>query len=165
MTTAQLILANYRSPKKAFTEKLSEGISETKVFIWLLIACFLQFLARLPLLSREAHLDIDGPSLVSLIGGVLIGSIFLAPLVFYVFSMLLCLVVRFWFRDLKWIYFRGAFFWSLLAISPLVMVRGVLVGVLGSSFYINVLSILVFLYFIILIVSNVRTIDRVMNAS
>jgi len=39
------------------------------------------------------------------------------------------------------------------------------VGVLGSSFYINVLSILVFLYFIILIVSNVRTIDRVMNAS
>jgi hypothetical protein len=36
---------------------------------------------------------------------------------------------------------------------------------LGSSFYINVLSILVFLYFIILIVSNVRTIDRVMNAS
>jgi len=108
MTTAQLILANYRSPKKAFTEKLSEGISETKVFIWLLIACFLQFLARLPLLSREAHLDIDGPSLVSLIGGVLIGSIFLAPLVFYVFSMLLCLVVRFWFRDLKWIYFRGA---------------------------------------------------------
>ena len=165
MTTTQLILANYRSPKKAFTEKLSEGISETKVFIWLLIACFLQFLARLPLLSREAHLDIDGPSLVSLIGGVLIGSIFLAPLVFYVFSMLLCLVVRFWFRDLKWIYFRGAFFWSLLAISPLVLVRGVLVGVLGSSFYINVLSILVFLYFIILIVSNVRTIDRVMNAS
>jgi len=154
MTTAQLILANYRSPKKAFTEKLSEGISETKVFIWLLIACFLQFLARLPLLSREAHLDIDGPSLVSLIGGVLIGSIFLAPLVFYVFSMLLCFVVRFWFRDLKWIYFRGAFFWSLLAISPLVMVRSVLVGVLGSSFYINVLLILVFLYFIILIVSN-----------
>lgn len=45
------------------------------------------------------------------------------------------------------------------------LVRGVLVGVLGSSFYINVLSILVFLYFIILIVSNVRTIDRVMNAS
>ena len=165
MTTAQLILANYRSPKKAFTEKLSEGISETKVFIWLLIACFLQFLARLPLLSREAHLDIDGPSLFSLIGGVMIGSIFLAPLVFYVFSMLLCFVVRFWFKDLNWIYFRGAFFWSLLAISPLVLVRGVLVGVLGSSFYINVLSILVFLYFIILIVSNVRTIDRVMNAS
>ncbi|MBC8410341.1 MAG: hypothetical protein H8E12_16715 [Rhodobacteraceae bacterium] len=149
----------------AFTKKLSEGISETKVFIWLLIACFLQFLARLPLLSREAHLDIDGPSLVSMIGGVLIGSIFLAPLVFYALSMLLCFVFRLWFRDLNWIYFRGAFFWSLLAISPLVLVRGILVGALGANFYINLLSILVFLYFIILIVSNVKTIDRVMNAN
>ena len=79
--------------------------------------------------------------------------------------MLLIGFGRFWFRDLNWIYFRGAFFWSLLAISPLVLVRGILVGALGANFYINLLSILVFLYFIILIVSNVKTIDRVMNAN
>jgi len=165
VSTVQLILASYLSPTKAFTQKLGEGVSETKIFIWLLVSCFLSFLARLPLLSREVHLDVNGPPLDSMIGGVLVSFIFMAPLVFYGLSVILCLLFRVWFNDLKWLYFRGAFFWSLLAVSPLVLVRGVLVGIFGVSAYIDIISVLVFLYFIYILICSVRTIGKVLNGS
>ena len=165
MSTVQLILASYRSPTKAFAQKLGEGISETRIFIWLLVSCFLSFLARLPLLSREAHLDVGGPPLDSIIGGVLVSFIFMVPLVFYALSIVLCLIFRVWFTNLKWLYFRGAFFWSLLAVSPLVLVRGVLVGIYGTSAYINMISVFVFLYFIYILICSVRTISREVNVN
>ena len=156
---------SYRSPKKAFVTKLSEGVSETKIFIWLFVSCFLSFLARLPLLSREMHLNVDSPPFESMIAGILVSSLFMAPLFFYGLSVILCLIFRFWFKGLKWFYFRSAFFWSLLAISPLVLLRGALVGITGINPYINVISILVFLYLIFLLLSSVRTITKVMDVN
>ena len=165
MSTVPLILMSYRSPNKAFVVKLSEGVTETKIFIWLFVSCFLSFLARLPLLSREVHLDIDSPPLDSMIGGILVSSLFMAPLFFYALSVILCLIFRFWFKGLKWFYFRSAFFWSLLAISPLVLIRGALVGITGANPYITFISISVFLYLIFLLVSSVTTITKVMDVS
>ena len=165
MSTVPLILVSYRSPKKAFVTKLSEGVSETKIFIWLFVSCFLSFLARLPLLSREMHLNVDSPPFESMIAGILVSSLFMAPLFFYGLSVILCLIFRFWFKGLKWFYFRSAFFWSLLAISPLVLLRGALVGITGINPYINVISILVFLYLIFLLLSSVRTITKVMDVN
>ena len=165
MSTVPLILMSYRSPKKAFVTKLSEGVSETKIFIWLFVSCFLSFLARLPLLSREMHLNVDSPPFESMIAGILVSSLFMAPLFFYGLSVILCLIFRFWFKGLKWFYFRSAFFWSLLAISPLVLLRGALVGITGINPYINVISILVFIYLIFLLLSSVRTITKVMDVN
>ena len=165
MSTVPLILMSYRSPKKAFVTKLSEGVSETKIFIWLFVSCFLSFLARLPLLSREMHLNVDSPPFESMIAGILVSSLFMAPLFFYGLSVILCLIFRFWFKGLKWFYFRSAFFWSLLAISPLVLLRGALVGITGINPYINVISILVFLYLIFLLLSSVKTITKVIDVN
>ena len=81
------------------------------------------------------------------------------------FLLVVCLIFRFWFKGLKWFYFRSAFFWSLLAISPLVLLRGALVGITGINPYITVISILVFLYLIFLLLSSVRTITKVMDVN
>jgi hypothetical protein len=121
------------------------------------------FLARLPLLSREAHLNPEMPQFESIIGGVLIGSLFVAPLVLYSIAALSCLFLRLKFKMFNWMDSRIAFFWSLLAVTPLVLLRGILAGFWESNLILNVASVLIFFYFLYVWVNCTSIIAKVVN--
>jgi len=163
MTTFSTVLYSLRSPNLAFRRVLSTRVEEPRAFAWLVSACLLFFLARLPLLSREAHLNPEMPQLESIIGGVLIGSLFIAPLVLYSIAALSCLFLRVKFKMLNWMDSRVAFFWSLLAVTPLVLLRGILGGFLESNLILNLASILIFFYFLYVWASCTSIITKVIN--
>lgn len=117
----------------------------------LMLACALIFVAQWPRLARAAHLSDEVP-LSGLLAGALFGWLFVAPLLLYGVAAVLHVAVHLMRRRSTMYSARAVTFWSLLAVSPLWLVNGLLVAAAGpggavSLFGIGVLA--VFFYFLI----------------
>ena len=78
------ILASYRGPGPVLRRRLGsnvDGRGEARALVTLMLACALIFVAQWPRLSRESHLT--GQELNMLLGGALLGWLFIAPPVLY----------------------------------------------------------------------------------
>lgn len=127
------ILRSYRAPRCVMRKHLAQGRREDRALAWLVGACLLIFVAQWPRLARLAHLDEEIP-LAGLMAGALFGWMFLAPLMFYALAGLVHLG--------RWMAGQRAggsyvarlvTFWSLLAVTPLWMLHGLLAGALGPG--------------------------------
>lgn len=100
-------------------------------------ACIVAFVAQWPRLSREAHLtDTD---IMPLIGGALMGWVFMAPLFFYAVAFVSFLILKALggttgFRA------RMALFWALLAGSPIILLQGLVAGFIGPGTLNNIIG-------------------------
>ena len=132
MTVSADILATWRGPRAVMRAKLADGTREDRALATLIGACLLIFIAELPGLARAAHLDPSVP-LQARIGGALLATLFLLPLVFYALAGLSYLALRL--RGHRGGAFpaRLALFWSLLASAPLVLAAGLVSGLSGSG--------------------------------
>ena len=132
MTVSTDILATWRSPRAVMRAKLAEGPREDRALATLFGACLLIFIAELPGLARAAHLDPSVP-LAARIGGALLATLFLLPLVFYALAGVSYLGLRL--RGWRGSAFpaRLALFWSLLATGPLVLAAGLVSGLAGPG--------------------------------
>lgn len=65
-------------------------------------------------------------------GGALFGVMFLLPLVLYAIAGLLQLGLRLFLRPVPGLHARLAFFWALLAVTPLMLLQGGLTAFLGA---------------------------------
>jgi hypothetical protein len=126
------ILQAYRQPRAVIRRHLSAGVREDRALGFLVVACLLIFIAQWPRLARQAHLD-DSVPLPALIGGALMAWLFIAPLAFYAIAAVSAATARMMGGRGDWFGSRLALFWSLLAISPLLLLNGLLAGFLGSS--------------------------------
>ncbi len=128
---------------------LAAGVREDRALGFLVVACLLIFVAQWPRLARQAHLD-DTVPLQALIGGALMGWIFIAPLIFYAIAAVSALVSRFAGGRGDWYRARLALFWSLLAVSPLWLLNGLLAGFIGAGPVVTVLGLAVLAVFLYL---------------
>ena len=126
------IVQSYRSPRVVMRRHLARGISEGRVFIFLVAACLLVFIAQWPRLSREAFLDTTVP-LEARLGAAMWGWLFVAPLIFYVIAWLSYLVARVIGGRGTAYGARLALFWSLLAVTPLWLLQGLVAGFIGEG--------------------------------
>jgi hypothetical protein len=131
MSVTRNIAAMYRGPGRVTDRILSAGPREDRALAYLMAACALMFIAQLPKLARQAHLT--GDDLNMLMGGALLGLVFIAPLVFYILAWISHLIARllggrgsFWSA-------RMALFWALLASSPLLLLHGLVAGFIGPG--------------------------------
>jgi len=108
------IARSYRAPRAVFRDHLSAGVSEGRAFAWLMGACALLFVAQFPRLAREAHLSGGEPSFAALASGALMGTVFLAPILFYALAPLGALAARAFGARPGWRAARAALFWALL---------------------------------------------------
>lgn len=131
MSATNEILATYRAPGRVMHRKVAGGVVENRSLIYLMIGCLMMFVAQLPRLARQAHLN--GEDLQMLMGGTLMAWMFIAPLVFYVLGGLAHLVVRAFGRKQSAAATRMALFWALLAASPLVLLWGLTAGFIGPG--------------------------------
>jgi len=127
------IARSYRAPRAVFRDHLSAGVSEGRAFAWLMGACALLFVAQFPRLAREAHLSGGEPSFAALASGALMGTVFLAPILFYALAPLGALAARAFGARPGWRAARAALFWALLASSPLALLHGLAAGFLGPG--------------------------------
>lgn len=148
MSIARRIAATYRGPGRVMSQLLDMGPREDRALAYLMGACALMFIAQLPRLAREAHLT--GVDLNMLLGGSLMGLIFLAPLMFYAIAWLSHLVARLIGGKGSFYSARMALFWALLASTPLILLHGLVAGFVGPGVQLQLVGLIwcaVFLWF------------------
>ncbi|MEM8729329.1 MAG: YIP1 family protein [Pseudomonadota bacterium] len=125
------IAAMYRRPRSVVSRLLSMGPREDRALVFLMLFCALGFVAQLPRLSREAFLG--DQELNMLMGGALMGWIFIAPLMFYTIAALSHLIARIFGGKGNWHGARIVLFWALLASAPVMLFHGLVAGFIGPG--------------------------------
>jgi hypothetical protein len=131
MPVTRDIAATYRGPGRVMRRLLDMGPREDRVLAFLMGFCVIGFIAQMPRLSREAHLS--GDDLSMKMGGALMGTVFILPLVLYALAWLTYLIGRALGRDASSYGTRLALFWSLLASTPLLLLHGLVAGFIGPG--------------------------------
>lgn len=148
MSVTTDIPATYKGPRKVFARLLSMGAREDRLLVFLIAGCVLTFVAQMPKLAREAHLT--GQELNMLLGGALLGIVFIAPLLLYVLALVAHWIARAAGGQGDAYRARLALFWAFLASSPLILLNGLVAGFIGAGAALNLVGALwcaVFLWF------------------
>ncbi|MEM0935261.1 MAG: YIP1 family protein [Pseudomonadota bacterium] len=141
------IFRSYWAPRDVMRRLLAAGQREDRAIAYLMGACALIFVAQWPRLQREAMLDPDGPPLEALISAALFGWIFIVPLFAYGVAALSHIIAGLLGGRGAWWGARIALFWSLLAISPLMLLNGLVEGFIGEGLQLQVTWLLTTLAF------------------
>lgn len=140
MAITRNITATYRGPRRVIRRMLSLGQREDRALAYLMAGCVVVFIAQLPRLAREAHLQ--GEDLDMLMGASLMGWIFIAPLLLYVLAALSHLVAKIFRGQGSHYGARLALFWALLASSPLMLLNGLVAGFIGPGFELQLVGLI-----------------------
>lgn len=132
MSLVQNIARTYRAPRKVVAWLIAQDPREPQVLMFMMLACALIFVSQWPVLSRAAYLD---PSVTfqQRMGGALFGIMFLLPLLLYGLAGLMQLGLRLVSGKVVGLHVRLVLFWSLLAVTPLTLLRGGLSAFLGTT--------------------------------
>ncbi|MFY0595803.1 MAG: YIP1 family protein [Cognatishimia sp.] len=139
MSVTRDILATYRKPKSVALRRQADGPREDRALAVLMSACIVIFVAQWPRLSREAHLA--ETDIMPLIGGALMGWVFMAPLFFYALAFVSQIILKA-LGGTTGYKARMALFWALLAGSPLALFNGLVAGFIGQGLLNNVFGFL-----------------------
>ncbi|MFW8593083.1 YIP1 family protein [Cribrihabitans neustonicus] len=131
MSVTTDIPATYRGPRRVFARLLGAGPREDRLLAMLIAACSLLFVAQMPKLARQAHLE--GQELNMLLGGALLGLVFILPLMLYAVSWFVHLIARAAGGQGSSYRSRLALVWALLAASPLILLHGLVAGFIGPG--------------------------------
>ena len=131
MPVTRDIVATYRGPRRVVRRLLDMGQREDRALVILIAACAVMFVAQWPRLAREAHLS--GEALNPLLGGALLGWVFIAPLMLYALALLSHGLARMIGGRGTAYGARLALFWALLAASPLILRHGLVAGFVGPG--------------------------------
>lgn len=148
------IVASYRGPRRVMRRLLGLGESEGRALATLMAGCLVTFVAQWPRLARQAH--IDEVELQPLLGGALMGWIFIAPLGFYLLAFIAHLVCRAFGATGSAFDSRFAMFWSFLAASPFLLLHGLVAGFIGQGVPLTIVSVLWLAIFAWFWLSNMR---------
>jgi hypothetical protein len=125
------IVATYRGPRRVVARLLAMGQREDRLLAFLMGGCVLMFFARLPALSRQAHLRGEDQNM--LMGGSLLALVFILPLILYALAWVTHVVLRLVKGQGDSWRARLALFWALLAASPLALLHGLVAGFIGPG--------------------------------
>lgn len=160
MSTTTNILRTYRSPGTVVREFKTRGVDEFLLITWLVFACILFFIARLPALAREAHFSDGEVPFSALALGTFFGTIFLAPMLFFALAGLSHMIARLFGGRGEFVDGRIALFWALLAISPLVLLQGMVAGLIGQGFELQLTSLIAFVGFLTIWLRGLVALER-----
>ena len=132
MTITTDILRSWRHPQRVIREKLAAGEREDRALAVLMAASLLLFVAQWPSLSRAAFLDPSTP-LEARLGGALLACLFILPLVAYGLALISHLIARLFGGKGTGFGARLALFWSMLAVTPAMLLQGLTAGFIGNS--------------------------------
>lgn len=146
MAAVDDILRSYRAPRAVVRGHLARTRSEPRALTLLLAALVVIFVGQWPRLSRLSFEQPDQPMAVLLVGTAI--ALLATVPVFYVLAALAHLVARLFGAKGSWYGARIALFWALLAVSPLMLLQGLVAGFLGQGVQLSLISGLVFVAFL-----------------
>lgn len=125
------IVRTYRRPRAVVKGLISQELREPQVFFFNALFCVLVLFVQLPVLSLRA--DTSSMSYEELRSGTIMGVLFVLPLLLYGLALVLGGVLRVLRNPAPGLWVRLALFWSLLAVTPLMMVHSALSATLGQT--------------------------------
>lgn len=154
------ILESYRAPGRVLARRMRapEGRGEARALITLMLACFLIFVAQWPRLSREAYLT--GGDLDMMLGGALLGWLFIAPLLLYGLAGISHAIARRLGGQGTYLGARMALFWALLAAAPLWLLWGLLAGMVGPGIGLDVVGVAALVAFVAIWAVGLTHVER-----
>lgn len=148
------VLQSWWAPRAVMRRLLTRGASEPFAISFLLIFLALALVANAPSLARVAQLDAGGPLAPRFFAAAL-GLLATIP-VWYLLAALSHLVARAFGGKGSFYGARLALFWSLVAISPAMLVQGLTAGLVGPGQVANLLGLAVAVGFLALWLSCLR---------
>jgi hypothetical protein len=143
------ILESYRRPRAVLRRYLADGGNEARALAVLMGACLLIFVARMPGLARDAHFAPEVP-LDARMGTTLFAMIFIVPLIAYGVAAASHGVALLFGGKGTFLSARMALFWSMLAISPMVLFQGLVRGLVGPGPGLTLIGLVVLAVFLVL---------------
>lgn len=144
------IAESYRGGlRRVVRRHLAAGAREDRALALLMLGCALVFVGQWPRLMRLAQAPGAAP-FEAMIGGALLGWLFLAPLALYALAALSHLLARAIGGRGSFYGARVALFWALLAAAPLWLVNGLVFGLAGEGWvsrFVGGLALGIFLVF------------------
>ncbi|MDP3339608.1 YIP1 family protein [Frigidibacter sp.] len=140
------ILSTWRNPRRVMARILDAGPREDRALVFLLVAVLVIYVSLWPALSRAAVLMPEAPLAQRLLAAFF-GVLLLVPLA-YPLAALSHLASRAAGGQGTWQGARIALFWALLAVSPLMLLRGLVAGLIGIGIQLQLLDLLVFAGFL-----------------
>jgi Yip1 domain len=147
MAVTTEILATYRGPGRVVARLLSAGQREDRALAILMAAAVVIFVAQWPAAARQAHFDPSVP-VDGRLAGPLMSIVFVMPLLAYAIAGISHVLLRaFGGRGSFWSA-RIALFWALLAVSPLMLLQGLVAGFVGPGAGLAAIGLMVFAVFL-----------------
>ena len=158
MSVTNDMVASLRRPGHVMEKHLSLGVREDRALIYLMASCVMFFVANLPVMARNAHLN--GSEMGPELGASVLAWLFVAPLALYIVAGVLRIIVRIFGCKAGWYPVRLAFFWSLLVSTPLVLLNGLTAGMIGPGVQQNTVGFLWFVCFLWVLIGSMRAACR-----
>lgn len=145
MAVTNDIVRTWRSPRAVMRDLLAQGRREDRAIAYLMISCFLIFVAQWPRLRRvaEGYEPSQFPAEVNFEGMMtytFFGAVIILPLAMYAIAALSHIVARVLGGKGSWFGARLALFWTLLAISPFILLYGLVRGLIGGGLQADIVS-------------------------
>lgn len=158
MPVSSDIVATYRRPGRVVRRLLDMGPREDRALIFVMAFCIVSFIAQMPGLARRAHLE--GLELNMLLGGALLGSVFVLPLFFYCLAFVSHWAARLVGGQGSAYGARLALFWALLSSAPLVLLNGLVAGFIGPGPTLTLVGLIWVAVFVWFWLSGLRQVQR-----
>ncbi|WP_432450116.1 YIP1 family protein [Aliiroseovarius marinus] len=158
MSVFQDVLRSYRTPRRVFRERLGVGTREDRALAILMFACLLVFAAQMPRLARQAHET--GEDLNILLGAVLLGWVFIMPLVLYALGTATHVIAKLFKANTTSYGARFALFWALLCATPLWLLWGLVAGFIGPGVQMSLVGLIALSVFVLFWSLNLREAAR-----
>jgi hypothetical protein len=155
------IVRTWRAPRAVLRSILDQGRREDRAIAYLMIACFLIFIAQWPRLSRTAvGFDLPpgavAPELDRLMAYEFLAWLMVWPLFLYFLAGATHLVAKAMGGKGTMYGARIALFWTMLATSPAILLHGMTRGFIGPGVESNLVGAIWLIAFLVIWVQSMR---------
>jgi len=161
MSVTTDIVRTWRRPRLVMRDLLAQGRREDRAIVFLMISCFLIFVAQWPRLRRvadgyepspwPAEMNFEGMMTYTFFAAVIV-----LPLFMYGVAAVSHLIAKVFGGKGSFFTARMALFWTLLATSPLVLLYGLVRGLIGPGDQAALVGIIGAIVFVIIWLASLR---------
>jgi len=132
------IIRTWRAPRAVIRDLLDQGRREDRAVAFVMIACFLIFVAQWPRLSRIANGYEPSPwppeiNFEGMMTYTFYAVVIMLPLALYGMAAVAHLIAKAFRGQGSWYSARLSFFWALLTTTPLLLLHGLVRGFIGPG--------------------------------
>lgn len=135
------------------------GVPDRALIVILMSAMLMFLVAQAPVHARAAYLDPSVP-LQARLSGALLAVMFIMPLLAYGLAALVAAISRVTPRPVTGAQSRLALFWALLAVSPAMLLAGLVAGMIGPGIALSMTRMLAGIGFLVIWGAGLRALTR-----